>query len=113
MGSERPCLSRSGCCGGSTSPFSSKRRADLRYDCRRMSIVLWMFAAVLLPTAELAAAEPARAEYAVRWDPAEGGPADAGELLSFFGASEGGGRSYEVRYFDFPRPASAPPPSDA
>ena len=65
--------------------------------------------ASLVPAAGLSAAEPGRAEYAVRWDPAQGGPGSARELLTFLGASGSGGQAYAVRYFDFPRPASAPP----
>ena len=65
--------------------------------------------ATLLPSARLSAGEPERVEYAVRWDPAQGGPASVRELLSFLGAPEDDGRAYEVRYFDFPPPASAPP----
>ncbi len=70
-----------------------------------------LLAASFVPAAGLAAGEPDRAEYAVRWDPAEGGPANAQELLSLLGASDNAGRAYEVRYFDLPRPATAPPDS--
>lgn len=72
-----------------------------------------LVAAALLPAAGLLAGEPERAEYAVRWDPAEGGPASVRELLAFLGAQASTGRAYEVRYFDFPRPANAPPDSIA
>lgn len=64
--------------------------------------------ACALVAALLTAEEPGRAEYAVRWDPTQGGPANARELLAFLGASGGGGHAYEVRYFDLPRPESAP-----
>ena len=73
-----------------------------------MRIRTLLLAAALLPAAGLGAAEPGRAEYAVRWDPAGGGPASVAELLSFLGASKTEGRRYEVRYFDFPAPAGAP-----
>ena len=73
-----------------------------------MRIGALLLAAALVPAAGLADAEPGRAEYAVRWDPSQGGPADVRELLAFLGASEGGGRAYEVRYFDLPRPVGAP-----
>jgi len=53
-------------------------------------------------------AEPARAEYAVRWDPSEGGLRDAKALLAFLGALGVTGEVYEVRYFDLPRPDGAP-----
>lgn len=68
-----------------------------------------LLAAALVPAAGLFAEETERVEYAVRWDPAQGGPSNVGELLSFLGASDDDGRAYEVRYFDFPRPANAPP----
>lgn len=55
--------------------------------------------------------EPARAEYAVRWDPAEGGFANAHEVLAFLGAPQKTGEAFEVRYFDLEPPASAPPDS--
>lgn len=61
-----------------------------------------------LVAALLTADESGRAEYAVRWDPTQGGPANARELLAFLGASGGGGHAYEVRYFDMPRPEGAP-----
>ena len=72
-----------------------------------------LLAAAIVPAAEVPAGEPARAEYAVRWDPAEGGPASAREVLSLLGASGIAGRAYEIRYFEFPRPANAPPDSIA
>jgi hypothetical protein len=68
-----------------------------------------LLAAAFVPAARLAAGEPDRAEYAVRWDPAAGGPANVRELLSLLGASESAGRAYEVRYFELSRPANAPP----
>lgn len=69
---------------------------------------LLLAATVLLPATGLGAAEPGRAEYAVRWDPSQGGPANVGELLALLDASNAEGRRYEVRYFDFPAPAGAP-----
>ena len=72
-----------------------------------MRIGALLLAAVLVPAAALAD-EPGRAEYAVRWDPSQGGPANVRELLAFLGASPGGGQAYEVRYFDLPRPDGAP-----
>jgi len=72
-----------------------------------MRIGALLLAAVLVPAAGRAD-EPGRAEYAVRWDPSQGGPANVRELLAFLGASEGGGHAFEVRYFDVPRPEGAP-----
>jgi hypothetical protein len=67
-----------------------------------------LVAALLLSTG-LSAGEPERVEYAVRWDPTQGGPANVRELLSLLGASDEDAHVYEVSYFDFPRPAGAPP----
>ena len=75
---------------------------------RQVKLRALLLVAAIGPAAAVCAGEPGRAEYAVRWDPAQGGPANAAQLLSFLGASERGGRSYEVRYFDFPRPEGAP-----
>jgi hypothetical protein len=55
--------------------------------------------------------EPADAEYAVRWDPSEGGFANAEEVLDFLGAPKVRGETYEVQYFDLPPPENAPPGS--
>jgi len=73
-----------------------------------MRIGRLLLSAVLVPAAALSGGEPGHAEYAVRWDPSQGGPANVRELLDFLGASEGGGHAYEVRYFDLPRPEGAP-----
>ncbi len=58
-----------------------------------------------------AASEPEKAEYAVRWNPAEGGPATGEETLAFLGAPAAGSTRYEVRYYDVPPPSGAPPDS--
>lgn len=47
----------------------------------------------------------------MRWDPVEGGFANARELLTFLGAPKLDGESYEVHYFDFSLPAGAIPNS--
>ncbi len=59
-----------------------------------------------------AASEPEKAEYAVRWDPAAGGPATGEEALAFLGAPSAAPVRYEVRYYDAPPPAGAPPDSE-
>ncbi len=59
-----------------------------------------------------AGAEPRRAEYAVRWNPQEGGPATAAEVLAFLEAPPSKGEVFEVRYFDLPKPAGAPAGAD-
>jgi hypothetical protein len=55
--------------------------------------------------------EPARAEYAVRWDPSEGGFSNAQEVLAFLDAPKTAGQAFEVRYFDLAPPVNAPPNS--
>jgi len=72
-----------------------------------MSIRALLLAAALVPLAGVAAAS-GHVEYAVRWDPAQGGPADVRALLDLLGASDEAGHAYDVRYFDFPVPAGAP-----
>lgn len=53
--------------------------------------------------------EPRKAEYAVRWNPAQGGLATAAEAVGFLGGGDEKGESWEVRYFDLEPPAGAPP----
>jgi hypothetical protein len=74
-------------------------------------VVLAAIAARSGSAPESAATEPARAEYAVRWDPSEGGLPNARALLEFLGVPEETGEVYEIRYFDLPGPAGAPPDS--
>jgi len=64
-------------------------------------------AASLATTAE----EPRKAEYAVRWNPAEGGLKTADAVLDLLGSPGARGNAWEIRYFDLPRPGSAPPGS--
>jgi hypothetical protein len=47
----------------------------------------------------------------VRWDPSEGGFANAQEVLAFLNAPKKVGEVFEVRYFDLATPANAPPDS--
>ena len=55
------------------------------------------------------APEPKNAEYAVRWDPARGGPANAAETLAFLGARDVAPDPYEIQYYDLSAPQGAPP----
>ena len=48
------------------------------------------------------------AEYAIRWNPRDGGPQNAVEVLQWQGKKPKAPVHYSVRYFDLPRPASAP-----
>ena len=60
------------------------------------------------PSEPVAVPEPKNAEYAVRWDPARGGPANAAETLAFLGARDVVPDSYEIQYYDLPAPRGAP-----
>ena len=57
-----------------------------------------------LPAA-VPAPEPRNAEFAIRWDPAEGGPKSAQEVYEILGTSLPSPERYAVRYFDLPRPS--------
>jgi hypothetical protein len=67
-----------------------------------------MTAAVVVLLLAAAAREPKGAEYAVRWDPARGGPASAAEALAFLGAADVAPERYEVQFYDLPAPPGAP-----
>jgi len=49
------------------------------------------------------------AEYAMRWDPAQGGPQSAEDTLLGLGLHAGKRSVFEVQYFDVIAPADAPP----
>ena len=66
--------------------------------------------AAMLPCA-LQAAAPA-AEFAVRWDPRQGGPATPQDALRALRLQPGKTRHFEVSYFDFTPPAGLPPGFD-
>lgn len=51
---------------------------------------------------------PPDAEYAIRWDPAAGGPAAAEQVLALLGLTIPPPEFYRVRYYDLPQPATAP-----
>ena len=77
-------------------------------------------AALLLPAllaAALAAAAPLPtvrdAEYAVRWDPRQGGPATPEEALRGLKLEPSSPRHFEVQYFDFAPPPGLLPGFDA
>jgi len=63
----------------------------------------------MLMVAPPAAAEAlSEAEYAMRWDAGQGGPRTAGEVLQWLGKTSKSPEHYLVRYYDLPRPPSAP-----
>ena len=48
------------------------------------------------------------AEYAMRWEPADGGPQSASEVAYLLGLGTPTVTTFEVRYYDAPPPANAP-----
>lgn len=53
------------------------------------------------------------AEYAIRWDPSEGGPASVSAVLSVLGVSGGAPKKFVVRYFSVTQPTGLPVESAA
>ncbi len=66
----------------------------------------------LLPAGAALAAKD-QAEFSLRWDPAQGGPASAEAALKSLGLKAGDTSRFEVQYFDITTPADAPPGFDA
>jgi hypothetical protein len=73
-----------------------------------ISMLLLAVAAAAAPPGPTPATEPKGAEYAVRWDPTGGGPANAAETLAFLGARDVPPDQYEIQYYDLPAPSGAP-----
>jgi len=71
--------------------------------------VLVTVVGVLVAPTPAAVSEPKGAEYAVRWDPARGGPTSAAETLAFLGVADVPPVRYEVQFYDLPVPHGAPP----
>ncbi len=72
-----------------------------------MKLVRYLAAASLLcvSAASLAAAD---AEFAIRWDPTEGGPQTAKAVLSALGLEPGAETDFVVRYFTVAQPSHLP-----
>ena len=64
--------------------------------------------ASIAPASALATEDLTEAEYAIRWDSREGGPGTAMDVLQWLGKSSKSPERYTVRYYDLPRPPSAP-----
>jgi hypothetical protein len=64
--------------------------------------------ASIAPASALATENLSEAEYAIRWDSREGGPGTAMDVLQWLGKSSKSPERYTVRYYDLPRPPSAP-----
>lgn len=78
---------------------------NIRAARRRLLALLWLLAAAL-PAAQAAG----RAEYAIRWNPAAGGPASARAVFAALGLKPDGDTArYVVRYYGVPQPAGLPP----
>ena len=63
------------------------------------------------PTVEAAPSRPPQprtAEFAMRWDPAEGGPKTPEDVFALFGVPSPPPAAYEVRYFELPPSRSGP-----
>jgi hypothetical protein len=76
---------------------------------RRMEVVLLFLAAACHGAAGAGSPpSPENAEFAMRWDPADGGPKSPEEVLTILGVPLPSAERYDVRYYDLPAPASAP-----
>jgi hypothetical protein len=79
----------------------------------RMVVPLALAVAAGAMSASPCRAEPANAEYAVRWDPRQGGPATPADAMRELGLKASAPTSFEVRYFEFKPPAGLPAGFDA
>jgi len=76
---------------------------------RRAVRALLAFAAVSLSVTGGAAPPPMAAEFAFRWDPADGGPKTPEDVLAALGdLAPQSPEKYQVRYYDLQTPPSAP-----
>jgi hypothetical protein len=69
---------------------------------------LSFLSALFLFSSPLVAQQPADAEYAMRWDIKEGGPQTAEAVLKALKLNAKDPDQYEIQYFDFIPPGSAP-----
>ena len=69
---------------------------------------LHYLAAASLLSACAASLAAADAEFAIRWNPDEGGPQTATEVLAALGLEPGAESDFEVRYFKLAQPAQLP-----
>ena len=68
-----------------------------------------IFMTIVTGSSVQAYTELQQAEYALRWDPREGGPKTAEATLNLLGLQVGVPDHYEIRYYDLIPPSSAPP----
>lgn len=64
-----------------------------------------------LPGTNAGPPSPSDAEYAIRWNPAAGGPATVARVFALLGLPISPPEPYIVRYYDLPKPATAPAPA--
>jgi hypothetical protein len=69
---------------------------------------LLAFVSISISVPGAAAPPPMTAEFAFRWDPADGGPKTPEEVLTALGEQTLSPDRYKVRYYDVQTPASAP-----
>jgi len=84
---------------GPLAPIDAMRRGAAR------AVLVVMVAALAGPMRAQAARD---AEYALRWDPAAGGPATIEAVLLALHLEPGKARQMEVQYFAVPQPAGLP-----
>ena len=90
---------------GCRAPYTARMQ---RRDLRRLGTALLLCAAALPALASRAA----DAEFAVRWDPREGGPATPQAAMRELQLEAGQTRRFEIEYFDFVPPQGLPPGFD-
>ena len=88
----------------------NSRRRDMS---RRIGVALWLAMAASTLSPNAAQAAQMDAEYAVRWDPRQGGPATPEDALRDLHLKPSEPTRFEVQYLDFTAPAGVPPGFDA
>jgi hypothetical protein len=82
-----------------------------RPDCALHPVACFVAAALQVVTSNAAGAvppEPGRAEFALRWNAAEGGPKSAEAALAVLGLAAKRSTQFAVDYFDLPPPTTVP-----
>ena len=76
---------------------------------RSAIVIRTLVAAAAWPLLTQAAIAAAPAEFAIRWDPSEGGPRNLEEVLALLDLKSGKKKTFDVRYFSVVQPAGLPP----
>lgn len=66
---------------------------------RRSRVARFLGTSLLALTFAAQSTEASQAEYAIRWDPADGGPTSAAAALAKFGLADDKPDTFEIRYF--------------